>query len=110
MTVMAQAVETKTAVYKRPRPKWRKWAKAVLAVALCAALFYHALIVVNIFRMKGTNPEMTAIMKQRAAEASDRGETPRHDQTWVAYDQDVAEPRARGAGGRRFALLRSFGL
>ena len=40
MTVMAQAVETKTAVYKRPRPKWRKWAKAVLAVALCAALFY----------------------------------------------------------------------
>jgi monofunctional glycosyltransferase len=87
MLDMAQAAESATVVYKRPRPKWRKWAKAVLAVALCAALFYHALIVINIFRMKSSNPEMTAIMKQRATEAADRGEAPKREQNWVAYDR-----------------------
>lgn len=87
MLVMVQAAESKTEVYKRTRPRWRKWVKIVLAVAVCAALFYHLLIVINIFRLKGTNPEMTAVMKQRASESADRGEAPKHDQNWVAYER-----------------------
>lgn len=84
---MAQAAQTKTVAYKAPRPQWRKWAKAILAVLVCAALFYHGLILFRVFRLRGSNPDSTAMMQQRAAEATDKGETPRREQTWVPYDR-----------------------
>lgn len=84
---MVQAVEQKTAVYKAARPRWRKWAKAILAVILCAALFYHGLILFQVFRYKSKNPEITAMMEQRASEAAAEGKTPVREQVTVPYDR-----------------------
>jgi monofunctional biosynthetic peptidoglycan transglycosylase len=87
MPVMVQAAEERTAVYKARKPQWRKWLKAVVAVVLLAAVFYHGLIVFRVFRFKSRNPEVTAIMEQRAAEAASRGEEVKRTQTWVPYDR-----------------------
>ncbi len=84
---MAQAVQEKTVVYKKPRPRWRKWVKILLLTALCAVLFYHAIIVMRVFRLKSVNPEVTAMMEQRAAEASDEGTPVTREQTWVPYER-----------------------
>src|SRR5215208_5525534 len=84
---MVQAAEAKTKVFKARPVKWRKWAKAILAVLVCAAMFYHGLILFRVFRMKSKNPEATAMMEQRAAEAAAAGREPRRAQTWVAYSR-----------------------
>lgn len=84
---MVQAVQAKPKVYKAQRPRWRKWAKAILAVLVCAAVFYHGLILFRVFRVKSKNPEATAMMEQRAAEAAAEGREPKRVQTWVPYDR-----------------------
>jgi monofunctional glycosyltransferase len=87
MPRMVQAAEAKTRVYKARPIGWRKWVKAILAVLVCAAVFYHGLILFRVFRIKSKNPEATAMMDQRAAEAARDGREPRRVQTWVAYDR-----------------------
>ena len=84
---MVQAAEETTTVYKAPKPRWRKWAKAIIAALLLAAIFYHGLILIRIFRFKSKNPEVTAMMEQRASEAASRGEEVKRVQTWVPYDR-----------------------
>jgi monofunctional glycosyltransferase len=84
---MAQAAEARTKVYKAGAIRWRRWAKAILAVVICAAVFYHGLILFRVFRLKSKNPEATAMMEQRAVEAAAGGREPRRVQTWVAYDR-----------------------
>jgi len=40
-----------------------------------------------VVRYRTVNPPSTALMEQRASEARARGETPKHDQTWVRYER-----------------------
>jgi monofunctional glycosyltransferase len=84
---MVQAAEAKTKVYKAQPRRWRKWVKAILAVLICAAVFYHGLILFRVFRLRSKNPEATAMMEQRAAEAAAAGHEARRVQTWVPYDR-----------------------
>ena len=84
---MVQAAQEKTVVVKAPKPRWRKWAKAILAVLLLAAIFYHGLILIRVLRYKSRNPEVTAMMEQRASQAAARGEEVKRAQTWVPYDR-----------------------
>lgn len=84
---MAQAAEETTTVYKEPRPQWRKWVKIVVLTLLLVAIFYHGLIIIRVFRFKSKNPEVTAMMEQRASEAASKGEEVKRVQTWVAYDR-----------------------
>ena len=84
---MVQAAEAKTKVYKAQRVPWRKWAKAILAVLICAAVFYHGLILFRVFRLKSKNPEATAMMEQRAAQAAADGREAKRVQTWIPYDR-----------------------
>src|SRR5215216_2404603 len=84
---MVQAAKAETKVLKARPIRWRKWVKAILAVLICAAVFYHGLILFRVFRMKSKNPEATAMMEQRAAEAAADGREPKRVQTWVAYDR-----------------------
>jgi len=84
---MVQAAEETIIVRKAQKPRWRKWVKAILAVLLLAAIFYHGLIVIRVFRYKSKNPEVTAMMEQRASEAAARGEEMKRAQTWVPYER-----------------------
>ncbi|HST19691.1 MAG TPA: monofunctional biosynthetic peptidoglycan transglycosylase [Blastocatellia bacterium] len=84
---MVQAAEETTTAYKAPKPQWRKWAKIVILTLLLAVIFYHGLIVIRVFRLKSKNPEVTAMMEQRASEAASRGEEVKRAQTWIAYDR-----------------------
>jgi monofunctional biosynthetic peptidoglycan transglycosylase len=51
------------------------------------AVVYHLVILFQVFRYRSVNPGSTAMMDQRAKEASARGEEPRRVQTWVPYDR-----------------------
>jgi monofunctional biosynthetic peptidoglycan transglycosylase len=84
---MAQAAAEKTVVYKKPRARWRRWVKIGLLVALAALVFYQGFIVFRVFRLKSVNPEATALMEQRSAEAAARGENPARVQTWVPFEK-----------------------
>lgn len=84
---MAQPAKETVVIRKAEKPRWRKWVKAVLAVLLLAAIFYHALILIRVFRFKSTNPEVTAMMEQRAAQAAARGEEVKRTHTWVSYER-----------------------
>jgi monofunctional biosynthetic peptidoglycan transglycosylase len=50
-------------------------------------MFYHGLILFHVFRLKSKNPEATAMMEQRAAEAAAAGREVKRVQTWVPYDR-----------------------
>lgn len=84
---MVQAVKATTVSYKGQRPRWRRWLKIALLVTLCAALAYHGYILFRVFWLKSHNPEITAMMKQRAGEAAAEGRTPKREQVWVSYDR-----------------------
>jgi monofunctional biosynthetic peptidoglycan transglycosylase len=84
---MVEAAEEKTVVYKAPRPRWRKWVKYILLGLLTVALVYHGLILIRVFRLKSSNPPVTAMMEQRANEATAQGKPVQRLQTWVAFDQ-----------------------
>ena len=84
---MAQSAEIKTIARRRERPRWRKWARNIIAIALGLALLYHGWILFRVIRMRSSNPEVTALMEQRASEAEDSGITPVREQTWVPYDR-----------------------
>src|SRR5215472_16438718 len=84
---MVQIARPKAVTYKAPQSRWRKWVKAIIAVVACAAVFYHGLILFRVFKLRKSNPEITALMEQREKEAAERGETAKRIQTWVAYDR-----------------------
>lgn len=86
---MVRTVRPRTRVYRsRPaRPRWRRWLKIAIAVVVCAAVGYHGIILIRVFRLKSHNPGSTALMLQRASEAADAGRTPRREQEWVPYER-----------------------
>jgi monofunctional biosynthetic peptidoglycan transglycosylase len=84
---MVQVAQAKTFTYKSPRPRWRRWLKVALLVTLSAAVVYHGYIIFRVFWFKSHNPEVTAMMKQRAGEAEAKGLTPKRAQSWVSYDR-----------------------
>jgi|DewCreStandDraft_1066081.scaffolds.fasta_scaffold02267_6 monofunctional biosynthetic peptidoglycan transglycosylase len=50
-------------------------------------MLYHSTILVRIVRLRSANPEMTALMRQRAEEARARGQTPKRVQIWIPYER-----------------------
>ena len=87
MSAMVQTVGARRAAKRATRGRWRTWLKVIVAVVLCAMLFYHGIILFRVFRFKSTNPQVTAMMEQRMSEASARGEEPKRQQTWVPYER-----------------------
>ncbi|MFY9611878.1 MAG: monofunctional biosynthetic peptidoglycan transglycosylase [Blastocatellia bacterium] len=72
---------------KAPPPVWWRWTKIAVATVFALALVYHLVILFQVVRYRSVNPGSTAMMNQRAREASARVEEPRRVQTWVAYDR-----------------------
>ena len=72
---------------KAPRSRWRRWAKIIVLALVGIAVVYHLVILFQVVRYRSVNPGSTAMMEQRAKEASARGEEPRQVQTWVPYDR-----------------------
>lgn len=79
--------EAQTKAYKAPRPRWRKWVKYTLLGLLSLAIIYHGFILYRVFRLKSSNPEITALMEQRANQAVAQGKPVARSQTWVSYDR-----------------------
>jgi monofunctional glycosyltransferase len=84
---MVGVAHTRTISKRTRRGGWRTWVKAAIALVLCTLLFYHGIVLFRVFRFKTTNPEVTAMIQQRMAEASARGEEPKRQQTWVPYER-----------------------
>jgi monofunctional glycosyltransferase len=72
---------------KAPTPRWRRWATIIFATLVALAVVYHLVILFQVVRYRSVNPGSTAMMDQRAREASARGEEARQVQTWVPYDR-----------------------
>lgn len=70
-----------------PSSRWWRWTKIIAATVFALALVYHLVILFQVVRYRSVNPGSTAMMNQRAREASARGEEPRRVQTWVPYDR-----------------------
>jgi monofunctional glycosyltransferase len=79
--------EARTKAYKAPRPRWRRWVKYILLGLLAIALTIHGFVLYRVFRLKSSNPQVTALMEQRAKEAAAQGKPIRRIQTWVPYDR-----------------------
>ncbi|MFL6214779.1 MAG: monofunctional biosynthetic peptidoglycan transglycosylase [Blastocatellia bacterium] len=83
---MAASAHT-TVVRKTEKPKWRRWVKIILLSLVAIALLYQGYVVGRVFWYRSHNPEVTALMAQRMAEARAAGEEPKRTQTWVPYDR-----------------------
>ena len=83
------------------RKIWKIIKVAVLAVfaALVLLLVYEVATFPRVWRLKGANPETTAMIEIRAREARERGEQPRRVQQWVPLERiSVSLQRAVLAG------------
>lgn len=69
------------------RPRWRKWAKIIVVGLLGFAILYHLWILFLVFRYKSANPQVTAMMQQRASEAQSLDRAVIREQTWVPYER-----------------------
>ena len=69
---------------KRP---FRRWFLIISGVFVGLFLIYHATILYRVFRFRTVNPDVTALMEQRNAEARDAGKPVRQEQTWVPYNK-----------------------
>lgn len=84
---MAQAV-AETKVIKKSQPsRWRYWAKYIILGLIVFALLSHLYVLFFVFRYKGANPQSTAMMQQRAAEARSEGRAVIREHTWVPYER-----------------------
>jgi monofunctional glycosyltransferase len=83
MTASAQMI----VVEKAEKPRWRRWAKIILLSLAALMVIYHGWVLSRVFWYRSHNPEVTALMAQRMAEARAAGEEPKRVQTWVPYDR-----------------------
>src|SRR5207253_8993026 len=83
---MAASAET-TVIRKAAKPKWRRWAKIILLSLVSLALLYQGYVVARVCWYRSHNPDVSALMAQRMAEARAAGEEPKRVQTWVPYDR-----------------------
>ncbi|MEW6125821.1 MAG: monofunctional biosynthetic peptidoglycan transglycosylase [Acidobacteriota bacterium] len=72
---------------KKVKPRWRVWAFRILLAVIILSVLYHGWILALVFRYKSTNPQITAMMQQRASEAESDGREPKREQTWVPYEK-----------------------
>lgn len=72
---------------KPAKPKWRRWAKIILLSLVALVLVYHGWVLGRVFWYRSHNPEVTALMAQRMAEARAEGVEPKRVQAWVPYDR-----------------------
>lgn len=70
-----------------PKPRWRRWFWIISGAVVGLFLIYHATILYSVFRFRAVNPEVTALMEQRASEAKAAGKPVRQEQTWVPYNK-----------------------
>jgi monofunctional biosynthetic peptidoglycan transglycosylase len=70
------------------RKVWKIIKVAALAVfaSLVLLLIYEVVTFPRVWRLRDANPETTAMIETRAAEARERGEQPRRVQQWMAID------------------------
>lgn len=85
--MVVRVAQTKIAVRRRRRPRWRPWALRGIAVIACIALLYHGFIIYRVVRLRYSNPATTSLVDQRAAEAAAEGLTARRKQVWVPYER-----------------------
>jgi monofunctional biosynthetic peptidoglycan transglycosylase len=68
----------------------RKIIKRFLLIFLgifLGVIAYEAIMFINIWRLRTSNPATTSMIDARAAEAEARGELPKREQVWVTLDQ-----------------------
>ncbi|HKV39353.1 MAG TPA: monofunctional biosynthetic peptidoglycan transglycosylase, partial [Blastocatellia bacterium] len=71
----------------KPRHTIRTWVFTIVALGATAAALYNGYIVIRIFSYRHVNPEVTALMQQRASEAISKGLPVKQIQTWVPYNR-----------------------
>jgi monofunctional biosynthetic peptidoglycan transglycosylase len=72
---------------RKTRPRWRKWAKIIVIGLLGFAILSHLWVLFLVFRYKSTNPQVTAMMQQRASEAQSEERPVIREQNWVSYER-----------------------
>lgn len=72
---------------RKTKPKWRKWAKIIVIALLVFAFLSHLWILFLVFRYKNNNPQVTAMMQQRASEAQSDDRPVIREQNWVPYER-----------------------
>jgi monofunctional biosynthetic peptidoglycan transglycosylase len=83
---MTQAVE-EVKKTRKAKPRWRKWAKMIILGLVVLSVLYHAYVLFLVFRYKGANPAVTAMMQQRASEAASDNRPVVKEQAWVPYER-----------------------
>jgi len=66
------------------RRRWMRWAIGLILLGIAIA---HSMILLQVVRVRQVNPEMTALMRERAREARARGAMPKRVQIWIPYER-----------------------
>ncbi len=69
------------------RPRMFKRVTLILLGCIAAFLLYFWLTYPNVAKLRDTNPESTAMIDNRMAEAESEGRAPKRVQTWVPLDR-----------------------
>lgn len=86
MLNMAQVVREPKVIVK-PKRNWLRWVKWSVLALVAIGILYHFWLLFLVFKYKSSNPQVSALMQQRASEAESEGKTPVREQTWVAYER-----------------------
>jgi monofunctional glycosyltransferase len=84
---MTQVVQEVKQTTRKSKPRWRRWAKLIVIGLLSFAILSHLWILFLVFRYKSVNPQVTAMMQQRASEAQSQERPVIREQTWVPYER-----------------------
>jgi monofunctional biosynthetic peptidoglycan transglycosylase len=64
-----------------------RWIILVVLGLLLGIAFYEAIMLARVIRLRFSNPSSTSLIDTRAAEAYEKGQQPRREQTWVPLDR-----------------------
>ncbi len=78
---------TQTIKAKKVRPAWRVWTLRILLGLMALAMIYHLTVLFRVVRYRSINPEVTAMMEQRADEAEAQNLPAKREKTWVPYER-----------------------
>src|SRR5215211_3077921 len=87
MPPMVDVVEKPKVIKKATKPRWRVWTVRIILALIALSVLYHGWILFLVFRYKSTNPQVTAMMQQRASEAASDSREPKREQIWVPYEK-----------------------
>lgn len=86
-SIDAATAQAKDEPARAQRPRWRVWSRVVLAGLFLIFLVHNTMVVIEIFRLRESNPATTSFIEARIKQAEARGEALKREQQWVSYDE-----------------------